>query len=294
MAEPFGEMITAMATPFYANGEINYKKATELATFLVDNGTETIVVGGTTGESPTLAEEEKRELFSAVAIAVKGKAKVLAGTGSNNTVQAIRLTKIAEKCGVDGIMLVVPYYNKPPQEGLFRHFSAIAAQTILPVMVYNVPGRTVVNMTAETTLRLAQIPNIVAVKEASGDLEQIARIRAGAPKDFAVYSGDDNITLPVLAVGGVGVVSIASHIAGREIKQMITAFKKGKTEEALKAHLRLLPLFKALFIATSPTPLKGAMNMLGHNLGPVRLPLVELTENQHSEIANVLTGLGYL
>jgi len=291
---PFGEMITAMATPFFENGEINYKKAAELAVFLVDNGTDAIVVGGTTGESPTLAEEEKKELFSAIVVAVKGKAKVLAGTGSNNTIQAIRLTKIAENCGVDGIMLVVPYYNKPPQEGLFRHFSAIAAQTALPVMVYNVPGRTVVNMTAETTLRLAQISNIVAVKEASGDLEQIARIRAGAPGDFAVYSGDDSMTLPVLAVGGIGVVSVVSHIAGREIKQMIAAFKNGDTEAALKTHLKLLPLVKAMFITTSPTPLKGAMNMLGHNLGPVRLPLVELTENQNKEIANVLTELGYL
>ena len=294
MIAPFGEMITAMATPFFENGEINYKKAAELAVFLVDNGTDAIVVGGTTGESPTLAEEEKKELFSAIVVAVKGKAKVLAGTGSNNTIQAIRLTKIAENCGVDGIMLVVPYYNKPPQEGLFRHFSAIAAQTALPVMVYNVPGRTVVNMTAETTLRLAQISNIVAVKEASGDLEQIARIRAGAPGDFAVYSGDDSMTLPVLAVGGIGVVSVVSHIAGREIKQMITAFKNGDTEAALKTHLKLLPLVKAMFITTSPTPLKGAMNMLGHNLGPVRLPLVELTENQNKEIANVLTELGYL
>lgn len=294
MIAPFGEMITAMATPFFENGEINYKKAAELAVFLVENGTDAIVVGGTTGESATLAEEEKIELFSAIVGALKGKAKVLAGTGSNNTIQAVRLTKIAENCGVDGIMLVVPYYNKPPQEGLFRHFSAIAAQTALPVMVYNVPGRTVVNMTAETTLRLAQISNIVAVKEASGDLEQIARIRAGAPEDFAVYSGDDSMTLPVLAVGGIGVVSVVSHIAGREIKQMITAFKNGNTEAALKTHLKLLPLVKAMFIATSPTPLKGAMNMLGHNLGPVRLPLVELTENQNREIANVLTELGYL
>ncbi|MBS3887326.1 MAG: 4-hydroxy-tetrahydrodipicolinate synthase [Dethiobacter sp.] len=294
MIAPFGEMITAMATPFFENGEINYEKAAELAAFLVDNGTDGIVVCGTTGESPTLAEEEKKELFSVTVAAVKGKAKILAGTGSNNTIQTIRLTKIAENCGVDGIMLVVPYYNKPPQEGLFRHFSAIAAQTALPVMLYNVPGRTVVNMTAETTLRLAQVSNIVAVKEASGDLEQIARIRAGAPDNFAVYSGDDSMTLPVLAVGGIGVVSVVSHIAGREIKQMISAFKNGDTETAVKTHLKLLPLVKAMFITTSPTPLKGAMNMLGHNLGPVRLPLVELTENQHEEIADVLTGLGYL
>ncbi|MBT9141280.1 MAG: 4-hydroxy-tetrahydrodipicolinate synthase [Dehalococcoidia bacterium] len=294
MIAPFGEMITAMATPFLENGEINYEKAAELAAFLVNNGTDGIVACGTTGESPTLAEEEKKELFSVIVAAVKGKAKVLAGTGSNNTIQSIRLTRIAENCGVDGIMLVVPYYNKPPQEGLFRHFSAIAAQTALPVMVYNVPSRTAVNMTAETTMRLAQISNILAVKEASGDLEQIARIKAGAPDNFAVYSGDDSMTLPVLAVGGIGVVSVASHIAGLEIKQMITAFKNGNTEAAAKIHLKLLPLFRAMFITTSPTPLKGAMNILGHNLGPVRLPLVGLTENQHKEIADVLTGLGYL
>ncbi|MBT9143917.1 MAG: 4-hydroxy-tetrahydrodipicolinate synthase [Dehalococcoidia bacterium] len=294
MIAPFGEMITAMATPFFENGEINYEKAAELAAFLVNNGTDGIVACGTTGESPTLAEEEKKELFSVIVAAVKGKAKVLAGTGSNNTIQSIRLTRIAENCGVDGIMLVVPYYNKPPQEGLFRHFSAIAAQTALPVMVYNVPSRTAVNMTAETTMRLAQISNILAVKEASGDLEQIARIKAGAPDNFAVYSGDDSMTLPVLAVGGIGVVSVASHIAGLEIKQMITAFKNGNTEAAAKIHLKLLPLFRAMFITTSPTPLKGAMNILGHNLGPVRLPLVGLTENQHKEIADVLTGLGYL
>ncbi|MBT9166851.1 MAG: 4-hydroxy-tetrahydrodipicolinate synthase [Syntrophomonadaceae bacterium] len=294
LSAPFGEMITAMATPFFENGDINYEKAAELATFLVNNGTDGIVACGTTGESPTLAEEEKKELFSVIAAAVKGKAKVLAGTGSNDTIQSIRLTRIAENCGVDGIMLVVPYYNKPPQEGLFRHFSAIAAQTALPIMVYNVPGRTAVNMTAETTMRLAQISNILAVKEASGDLEQIARIKAGVPDNFAVYSGDDSMTLPVLAVGGIGVVSVASHIAGLEIKQMLAAFKNGNMEAAAKLHLKLLPLFKAMFITTSPTPLKGAMNMLGHNLGPVRLPLVGLTENQHKEIADVLTGLGYL
>lgn len=294
MTAPFGELITAMITPFYENGDVNYDKAAELATYLVDNGADAIVVAGTTGESPTLSDEEKKELFCTVVSAVKGKAQVLAGTGTNNTAQSIRLTQMAQSCDVDGIMLVVPYYNKPSQEGLYQHFSAIAAQTSLPVMLYNVPGRTVVNMTAETTLRLAALPNIVAVKEASGDLEQIARIRAGAPAGFAVYSGDDSMTLPVLAVGGIGIVSVAAHVAGKEIKAMLSAYRDGDTTAALQAHLRLLPLFKAMFITTSPTPVKGAMNMLGHDLGPVRLPLVELTEPQRKEIADVLTGMGYL
>ncbi|MDW7651028.1 MAG: 4-hydroxy-tetrahydrodipicolinate synthase [Bacillota bacterium] len=290
----FGELITAMATPFFDNGDVDYDKAADLALYLAGQGADSIIVAGTTGESPTLTEEEKIELFRTVSAALKGKAKVLAGTGTNSTLSAIRLTKLAGECGIDGIMLVVPYYNKPSQEGLYQHFSAVAAQTSLPVMLYNVPGRTVANMAAETTLRLAQIPNVVAVKEASGDLEQIARIRAGAPEDFVVYSGDDSVTLPVLAVGGQGVVSVASHIAGKELKEMISAFHAGDTKTALSIHLRLLPLFKALFLTTSPTPLKGAMKMLGHNLGPVRLPLVELTDAQKQQIQNVLSELGYL
>ena len=294
MNAPFGKLVTAMITPFLDNGEVNYEKAAELATYLVKNGADAIVVAGTTGESPTLSEQEKIELFRTVATTLKGKAKVLAGTGSNNTAQSVRLTKLAGECGVDAVMLVVPYYNKPSQEGLYRHFKTIASETALPVMLYNVPGRTIVNMSAETTLRLAEIPNIVAVKEASGDLEQISRIRAGAPKEFAIYSGDDSLTLPILSVGGQGVVSVAAHIAGKEMKKMITDFLRGDTAAALAGHLRLLPLFKAMFITSSPTPVKGSMNMLGHKLGPVRLPLVELTAEQKKEITNVLTGLGYM
>jgi 4-hydroxy-tetrahydrodipicolinate synthase len=286
--------MTAMVTPFYENGEIDYDKAARLATYLVEQGADSIVVAGTTGESPTLSEDEKVQLFRTVAKALKGKAKVLAGTGTNSTLSTIKLTKLAEECGVDGIMLVVPYYNKPSQTGLYRHFSAVAAQTSLPVMLYNVPGRTVANMTSDTTLQLAQIPNIVAVKEASGDLEQIARIRAGAPDDFVIYSGDDGVTLPVLAVGGVGVVSVASHVAGKELKEMISAFHAGDIKTALSIHLRLLPLYKALFLTTSPTPVKGAMNMLGHDLGSVRLPLVELSDQEHAAIKTALVELGYL
>jgi 4-hydroxy-tetrahydrodipicolinate synthase len=293
-ASPFGEMITAMVTPFDNDEEVNYLKAAELAAYLVDNGSDGLVVSGTTGESPTLTEEEKLELFRTVVAAVKGRAKVLAGTGSNNTRQSIRLTKLAAACGVDGIMLVAPYYSKPPQEGLFRHFSSIAAEVELPVMVYNVPGRTGINMTVETTLRLAEIENVVAVKEASGNLEQMARICAGAPEGFALYSGDDSLTLPVMAVGGVGVVSVASHIAGPQVKEMINAYKRGDIETAKTIHLRLLLLFNTLFITSNPIPVKGAMNLLGHGLGSVRPPLIDLNETEREVIKKVITDIGYL
>lgn len=294
LTAPFGEVITAMLTPFDENGEVNYENAARLATYLADNGSDAIVLAGTTGETPVLSDDEKLQLFRTVKAAVQSKVKVLAGTGSNSTKQTIRMTMLAEECGVDGIMLVVPYYNKPSQEGLYRHFKEVAEKTALPVMLYNVPGRTAVNMSAETTIRLSQIPNVAAIKEASGDLEQIARIRGGAPENFAVYSGDDSMTLPILSIGGVGIVSVAAHIAGKEIKRMVSAYQAQDTATALSIHLRLLPLFKVLFIATSPAPVKGAMNMLGHNMGPVRLPLVELTDGQAADIRNVLTGLGYL
>lgn len=294
MTALFGELVTAMVTPFDEYGEVNYQKAADLATYLADNGSDALVLAGTTGESPTLSDDEKTELFRTVVGALKGKVKIIAGTGSNCTKHTIKLTRIAEECGVDGIMLVVPYYNKPSQEGLYRHFAAVAAETSLPVMLYNVPGRAVANMQAETTLRLTGIPNIKAIKEASGDLEQIARILAGAPADFAVYSGDDSMTLPILSVGGGGIVSVASHVAGREIKQMVSAYRSGDTATAQKIHLRLLPLFKTLFITSNPAPVKGAMNMLGHGVGSLRLPLLEMTESQNNEVKSVLTSLGYL
>jgi 4-hydroxy-tetrahydrodipicolinate synthase len=290
----FGKLMTAMVTPFYPNGEVNYDKAAELATYLADNGSDTVVVAGTTGESPALSGEEKLELFRVVASAVKGKAKVMAGTGSNSTEQTIRLTRQAAGCDVDGIMLVVPYYNKPSQDGLFRHFSQIAQSTDLPVMLYNVPGRTSVNMSTQTTLRLAELPNVVAIKEACGDLEQIANIRAATPEQFVIYSGDDSLTLPILSIGGHGVVSVVAHIAGNEIKAMVEAFHSGNNRLAMEAHLRLLPLFKAMFITSNPVPVKGAMNLLGHEVGGVRLPLVDLSETQKSEVSDVLAALGYL
>ncbi len=294
MTLPFGRIITAMITPFKEDGEINYDKAAELADFLSENGSDAIVLGGTTGESPTLSDDEKLNLFSRIKKTIGGKIKIIAGTGSNSTEHSIFLTKEAEKCGVDGIMLVVPYYNKPSQEGLYRHFAAIAESTELPVMLYNIPGRSAVNMTAETTLRLAQIPNIRAVKEASGNLEQIAAICSGAPEGFAVYSGDDSMTLPIMSIGGSGVVSVASHIAGREIKQMVLEFQSGNYREALRIHHRLLPLFKVLFITSNPSPVKGALKLLGNDAGPLRLPLVELTADEQATVRKVLQNLNYL
>ncbi len=294
MSAPFGELVTALVTPFTEKGGLNIKKAEELALYLVENGSDALVVCGTTGESPTLSDEEKTEMFAAVAKAVKGKARVIAGTGSNDTAKTIRLTQKAQACGVDGIMLVVPYYNKPSQEALYRHFAAVAAATTLPIMLYNVPGRTGVNMSAGTTVRLAGIDNIVAVKEASGDLEQIAFISAARPPGFYIYSGDDALTLPILAIGGTGVVSVASHIAGREIREMIRAFKAGQTGRALELHLRLLPLFKAMFITGNPVPVKGAMNLLGHGLGPVRPPLLDLEGAERDSVQQVLKEMGYL
>lgn len=295
LTAPFGEVLTAMITPFTDNGEVNYDEAARLATYLADNGSDAIVVAGTTGESPTLTDEEKVKLFTIVVEAVQGKAKVLAGTGANSTRHSVELTQKAAASGVDGIMLVVPYYNKPTQAGLYQHFATIAQATTLPVLLYNVPGRTSLNMTAETTVRLAaDVPNIVAIKEASGNLEQVAMIRRTAPADFAIYSGDDSLTLPILAVGGCGIVSVASHVAGKEIKEMVSAFRAGDTATALAIHLRLLPLFKALFMITNPIPVKTAMHMLGFKTELLRLPLMAATTAESDPLQKVLADLGYL
>ena len=222
----FGQLLTAMVTPFDQNGDIDFKATRILVNYLIENGTDGIVVAGTTGESPTLTTEEKVELFKFVAEVVNGRVPVIAGTGSNNTRASISLTKKAEEAGVDGIMLVVPYYNKPSQEGIYQHFKAIAESTSLPVMLYNIPGRSAVNMSVETIVRLSEINNIAAIKEASGNLDSMAAIIEQTPSDFALYSGDDGLTLPVLAIGGAGVVSVASHIIGNEMQEMINSFKQ--------------------------------------------------------------------
>ncbi|MEL7223770.1 MAG: 4-hydroxy-tetrahydrodipicolinate synthase [Cyanobacteria bacterium J06576_12] len=291
----FGRVLTAMATPFGANGEVNYPVAEKFASHLADHGTDTIVVCGTTGESPSLTWDEEYALFKSVQQAVKGRAKVLAGTGSNSTQEAIEATQKAYKLGLDGSLQVVPYYNKPPQEGLYGHFSAIAhAIPDLPIMLYNVPGRTSCNLAAETAIRLADIPNVVAIKEASGNLDQVSQISRHSPSGFEIYSGDDSLTLPMLSVGAVGVVSVASHLVGDRLQQMVLAFEAGKVKEAAAIHLELFPLFKALFSVTSPIPLKAALALQGWDIGSCRLPLCDSSSELQQQMKSTLTEMGLL
>ncbi len=280
----FGQVLTAMVTPFDQKGEIDYQATKKLLEHLIANGTDAVVVSGTTGESPTLSTEEKIELYQFVVQQVAGRIPVIAGTGSNNTRESVELTKTAEKIGVDGIMLVVPYYNRPPQEGIYEHFKLIAEATLLPIMLYNIPGRTGCNMEVDTVVKLSQIENIVSVKEASGDLEAITEIISRTPEGFTLYSGDDSLTLPVLSVGGTGIVSVSSHIVGNEMQEMVTAFKKGDVKLAANYHQQLLPTFQAVFSAPSPSPIKALLNIIGVYVGDVRLPLVPLDE---SEIRNL-------
>jgi 4-hydroxy-tetrahydrodipicolinate synthase len=284
----FGRLLTAMVSPFNNELGLDYDKAAALAEKLYKGGSDGLVVCGTTGESPTLTAEEKLKLIQVVVDAVGGKATVLAGTGSNNTAESVELTKAVQRLGVDGIMLVAPYYNKPSQEGLYQHFRTIAQSSSLPVMIYNIPGRTGVNILPETMARLAEIPNIVAIKESSGNLEQVAKLRRLLPKEFFIYSGDDSLTLPILSVGGYGVVSVASHLVGRRIKDMIEAYTQGKVAVAAQINTELLPLFKSLFITTNPVPVKLALKIVGNPVGEVRLPLVSATEEEAQAIRKTL------
>ncbi|MGI6147833.1 MAG: 4-hydroxy-tetrahydrodipicolinate synthase [Firmicutes bacterium] len=290
-----GQVITAMITPMEQDGKVSYEQAIRLAKRLAENGSDGVVLSGTTGESPTLSFDEKVRLFASITDAVGGDLEIIAGTGSNNTAESIALTQAAESAGVDAIMLVTPYYNRPSQEGLFQHFKTIAENCSLPIMLYNVPGRTGVNLLPETVSRLAEIDNIVAIKEASGDLNQVSQLRSLVPDDFLIYSGDDSLTLPILAVGGDGVVSVASHLVGRQLKDMVTAFLAGKVKEALQLHLQLLPIMRVLFITTNPVPVKRALEFVGFDSGPLRQPLVDLTEAEARKIKDVLTasGLGF-
>lgn len=289
-----GKVLTAMVTPLDQNLAVNYQAAQELASRLIDSGSDGVVVAGTTGESPTLTRTEKVSLFKAVVEAVGSKGTVIAGTGSYNTADSIELTKEAEKAGVDAVMLVAPYYNKPSQEGLYQHFKAIAAATSLPVVIYNIPSRTGINISVETMLRLAELENVVAVKEASGNLAQVSQLHEQAPKSLAIYSGDDALTLPVLSVGGVGIISVASHIAGRKIKEMITAYEHGDVAKATAINAELGPLNRTLFITTNPVMVKAACNLLGFKVGGLRLPLVEATEKEKAQMEEVLKSLGLL
>ncbi|CCQ98095.1 dihydrodipicolinate synthase [[Clostridium] ultunense Esp] len=284
----FGRLLTAMVTPFDEELEINWPQVDRLVDHLIATGTEAIVVAGTTGESPTLTKEEKLELYRRVKERAHGKALTIAGTGGNNTKESIALTKKAEEIGVDGVMLVVPYYNKPSQEGLYRHFKAIAEETSLPIMLYNIPGRSGINMNADTVLRLSLLPNIRAVKEASGNLSQVAKIIEGTPEDFLLYSGDDSMLLPILSIGGHGVVSVASHVIGNEIRRMINAFFAGDVQEAARLHRKNLKIFEGLFFTSSPAPVKAALELKGFHVGGLRLPLVSLSEEERERVKGFL------
>jgi 4-hydroxy-tetrahydrodipicolinate synthase len=270
-----GRLLTAMVTPFDDEGQVDYEQAKRLARALLDSGSDGLVVAGTTGEAPTLTHDEKLKLFAAVKEAVDGRGAVIAGTGTNNTTASIELSQEAERIGVDGLLLTVPYYNKPTQDGLYRHFEAIARATRLPCILYNIPSRTGVNMTAETTLRLSRVPNIVGIKEASGDLLQIARIIDDAGEEFRLWSGDDAMTLPILAVGGYGVIAVVSHLTGAQLHRIIDDYLAGRTADAARGHRRLLPLMQTLMTAASnPSPVKYALNQVGFRVGTPRLPLV--------------------
>lgn len=290
----FGRLLTAMVTPFDKDLEVDYKKAQELAQYLIANGNDGIVVAGTTGESPALSNSEKLNLFKAVKEVVGKKGQVIAGTGSNSTKDSIELTQAAAESGVDGVMLVVPYYNKPPQDALYQHFSAIAQTTKLPILLYNVPGRTSTNMLPDTISKLSKVPNIIAIKEAAGDMDQVSAIKALVSEDFFIYSGDDSLTLPMLALGGYGVVSVAGHIVGKEIKEMINNYLVGNIKEAQKLHQSLFPLFKTMFITTNPIPVKTAVNLIGIEVGEMRLPMISATKEQKDEILKILGEAGKL
>ena len=283
-----GRLLTAMVTPFDDKMAVDYKQAQKLAKALVNSGSDGVVVTGTTGESPALSHEEEFRLWRDAKAAVGDKGNVIAGSGSNCTDEAIEATKEAEKIGVDGCLLVVPYYNKPSQDGLYEHFKVIAQSTKLPCILYNVPSRTVTNMTADTVIKLSQIENIVGVKEASGDMQQIGFILRDSRKGFLVWSGNDQDTLPMMAMGGYGIISVASHLVGKQIKQMINAFVSGETNTAMKLHLHLLPLFNRMFVVSNPCPVKYALNQVGFRVGKPRLPLVEPDAKSAQIIKDVL------
>src|SRR2546427_10155208 len=278
MSKDIGRLLTAMVTPFKADGSVDYKAAGELAAMLVADGSDGVVVSGTTGESPTLSDDEKIELITVIKKAIP-RHSVVAGTGSSDTHHSVELSKRAMKAGADALLAVVPYYSKPPQEGMYQHFKAIS--DVGPTIMDNIQGRTAINMTAATTLRCAQLPGIIGVKEASGDLDQIGLVCGGKPAQFKVWSGDDSWTLPVLAVGGYGVICVVSHIAGHSMKKMIDAYNRADNKTAKEIHQGLLPVIKTLMTtAANPVPIKSALNAMGFPAGPFRLPLVPLTDDQ--------------
>jgi 4-hydroxy-tetrahydrodipicolinate synthase len=286
--QELGRLITAMVTPFKSDGSVDHEQAKKLALALLASGSDGLVVVGTTGESPTVTWDEEHKLFAEIKSVVGNRGSVIAGTGANSTEEARENTVKAEKWGVDACLLVVPYYNKPTQEGLYQHFKTIAEATRLPCILYNVPSRTVTNLAAETVIRLSRISNIIGVKEASGNMEQVAQIIHGVRDDFVVWSGNDGDTLPMLALGAHGVISVASHLVGKQIKEMIEAFQTGDTARAARIHRHLVPLFKDLFIVSNPIPVKFALNHIGFNVGGFRLPLTEPDKKTADIIVNTL------
>jgi 4-hydroxy-tetrahydrodipicolinate synthase len=289
----FGSLVTAMVTPFGDDHAVDLDGAQELASYLVDNGSDAIVAAGSTGESPTLTGREKAELFRAVGEAIRGRAKLICGTGTYSTAETLELTQAAEDAGADGLLVVTPYYNKPPQRGLVAHFERVAAATELPVIAYNIPGRTATRLEHDTLLQLARTPNIVAVKDSTGDFQGISRLIAEVP-DFEVYSGDDWATFGYVCLGAVGVVSVASHLVGPQIRQMIELIETGDVAAARKIHESLSPLFNALFITSNPIPVKAALELLGRPAGVPRLPLVRATAEERERVRQALEDAGLI
>jgi 4-hydroxy-tetrahydrodipicolinate synthase len=286
-----GEVLTAIATPFRSDGSVDLDRFRELAAFLVDNGSDGLVVCGTTGESPTLSNEEKFTLWEAAVELLQGRATVVAGTGTYDTAHSIHLTKRATAIGVDGLLVVTPYYNKPPQRGIVEHFKAIAAESDLPIVVYNIPGRVVVNIEPETIEQLAEIPTVRAVKQANDDLDEAAQIPGF---ELDLYAGDDNLIYPFLELGGVGGVCVHTHVVGPQVKEMVTAYRTGDAARAKEIDEALAPAYELLKIVGNPIAIKAALNMLGHDVGGVRLPLVEANEEETERIRSCLERLGVL
>ena len=286
-----GEVLTAILTPFHPDGSVNIEKFRELAAHLVDNGSDGLVVAGTTGESPTLTDDEKLELFAAAVDAVGDRATIVAGTGTYDTAHSVHLTKQASELGIDGILVVTPYYNKPPQRAIVRHFQEIAAATDKPIVVYNIPSRVVINIEPETIAELSKIPNVAAVKQANDDLRQAARI---VETGLTLYAGDDNLVFPFLALGGTGGVCVHTHVWGSQTKEMVRRYKDGDVDDARRLNDEMAPAYELLKIQTNPIPIKAAMNLLGHELGGYRLPMVEPTEQELAQVRDCLARAGML
>jgi 4-hydroxy-tetrahydrodipicolinate synthase len=292
MAGRFGSVITAMVTPFRDDYALDLDGAQSLAAWLLENGSDGLVVAGSTGEAPTLTHQEKRDLFRAVVEVARGKGKVICGTGTYDTAETIELTRDAEQAGADAALVVTPYYNRPPQSGLIAHFTKVADSTRLPIILYNIPSRTACLIEADTLLRLAEEENIVAVKDSTGDFQTASRIMKESPPDFDLYSGDDWATFPLCCMGGAGIVSVASHLVGDRIREMIELIQTGDVPSARKIHDDLMPLFKGLFVTSNPIPVKVALEIAGRPVGPPRLPLVPATAEERAKVQQAMQDAG--